>query len=185
MFLRLSAIAVFSAALSTLLTGAVLAWPVAANAEDIAKHYKVTEPPQPVPPFIFEDGNGVTHDLKEYKGRFVLLNLWATWCSPCVKEMPSLNSLQEQLDPHNATIVALNEDRSGVSAAQNFYSRHDLKNLPIYIDASGQAPFILHTPGLPVTLLINPKGIEIGRVEGEADWNTSDSVTFLQRQMKP
>lgn len=174
MFLRLFAITVFLLALTTSST----------NAGDFAKHYVPTNPPKPVPLFQFQDGQGVMRDLKEYKGRFILLNLWATWCSPCVKEMPALNNLQEQFDYRLLNVIALNEDRNGPAAAQAFYATHSLKRLPVFTDPSGRAPFILLAPGLPVSILINPQGMEIGRVLGEADWAAPDSIGFLKEIIK-
>lgn len=184
MFLRLSAIAVFIVAVGCLLAGAILMRPVTVHASDFAGRFITTKAQQAVPLFQFDDEKGSAHDLKDYRGRYVLLNLWATWCGPCVKEMPSLNTLQRQFDPHQLVVLAVNEDRNGSVAAEAFYTRHNLKALPIFIDTSGQAPFLLHTPGLPLTVLIDPQGVEIGRVEGEEDWSAPDSIAYLKSQMK-
>ncbi len=175
MFLRLFAIAVF----------ALVVGPAApVKADDFAKRYIVANPPRPVPAFTFEDKQGLPHTIKEYRGRYVLLNLWATWCAPCVQEMPSLNTLQTQFDFRDLNVVALSEDRNGVTAAEIFNTRYSLKNLPVYADASGQAPSLLHAHGLPTTLLIDPQGMEIGRIEGEAAWSAPETLTFLKSKMK-
>jgi len=151
-----------------------------ACAEEFAKRFTTVDPPRAVPAFVFQDDKGVTHDLKDYKGRYVLLNLWATWCGPCVKEMPSLDGLQGKFGKNELSVVALNEDRGGVTAARAFYTAHTLQNLPIFVDRFGEIPYALHASGYPATYLINPNGMEIGYLEGEADWTAPDAVSFLK-----
>jgi thiol-disulfide isomerase/thioredoxin len=189
MFLRFSAIAVFILTLGAVLAGTLLLRPATVQAQadvpanDIAKRFIPAGPAHAVPLFQFVDEKGVPHDLKEYKGRYVLLNVWATWCAPCVQEMPSLNALQQSFDFRELNVVAVNEDRNGEVSARSFYTLHDLKRLPVFVDTSGQALSLLHLAGLPVTLLIDPKGMEIGRVEGGADWSSPESIAFLKSKM--
>jgi hypothetical protein len=97
--------------------------------------------------------------------------------------MASFDNLQSKVDGQKFIILALTEDQDGLSAAQNFYRRHGLHHLPVLVDSSGEGPHILHVNGLPTTLLIDPNGLEIGRVEGEADWDDVNTVAFLQKQM--
>lgn len=159
------------------LAAALPAW-----AEDFAAHFTPTSPPVAVPLFSFNDALGRTMDLRDFKGHYVLLNLWATWCSPCVKEMASLDALQGQIGGR-INVLALTEDHDGLGAAQAFYKRHKLSHLPVFVDTAGEAPYILHTRGLPTTIFIDPNGMEIGRIEGEADWDDPSTVTFLESQM--
>ncbi|MGB9152806.1 MAG: TlpA disulfide reductase family protein, partial [Alphaproteobacteria bacterium] len=109
--------------------------------------------------------------------------IWATWCGPCVKEMPSLEALQKNIGSPQFAILPLSEDRTD-AAVSTFYQRHALTHLPIAIDHAGTAPSALHIEGLPTTLLINPQGEEIARIEGDGDWNTPDVIAFLREQMK-
>jgi thiol-disulfide isomerase/thioredoxin len=143
------------------------------------------DPPQPAPPFTFEDGEGRTLDLKDFRGRYVLLNLWETTCAPCVSEMPKLNALSQQLDHKAFAVIALAEDHDGSGAIRLFFQRHSIDHLPVYSDSTGQAPFILHARGLPTTFLIDPHGMEIARLEGAADWLKASLISYLQTQPPP
>jgi len=174
MFLRFFAIAVF-----LLIVGP--ATPV--RADSFAKRFVVT-PPQPTPPFTFSDAQGRTHDLKEFHGRYILLNLWASWCVPCIQEMPALNSLQDKVDYRDLNVIALNEDRNGIVAATAFYERHGLTRLPVYVDTTGHVPSIMHAHGLPTTFLINRDGMGIGYIEGEADWGSAETLAFLHTKIQ-
>jgi thiol-disulfide isomerase/thioredoxin len=178
MFYRFFAIFLFTALLGVAGFGF---WP-SAHSED--RGFAPIDPPQPAPMFTFEDVEGCALDLKDFRGRYVLLNIWETSCAPCVSEMPKLNALSKKLDPKVFTIIALSEDHDG-SAAWLFFKRHDIDHLPVYHDDSGQAPFILHARGMPTTLLIDPHGMEIGRLEGAADWTQNTMVSFLQSQAAP
>jgi thiol-disulfide isomerase/thioredoxin len=181
MVLRLFAITVFL--LMTSLSRAQTPMPTSTPGGDFASRFVIAKTLQPIPPFVFKDAKGVTHDLKDFRGDYILLNLWATWCGPCVREMPSLNMLRSKIGIQNLRIIALNEDRD-IASAQAFYLRHDLKNLPIYNDDAGRVPAILQTPGLPTTFLIDRNGMEIGRIEGEADWTAPDTLAFLRARLK-
>ncbi len=134
-----------------------------------------------MPPMVFEDGNGTQHALSDYRGRFVVLNVWATWCPPCVREMPSLEKLQKNFDPRRLIVLPLSEDRSdGVVGV--FYRNHGLTHLPIALDTAGRAPSALHFHGLPTTLIIDPQGQEIARIDGEIDWDSPEVLGFLRKR---
>jgi len=156
-----------------------------AQAGDFAGHFTATDPPKPLPAFSFEDAAGHTLNLSDFKGRYLLLNLWATWCAPCAHEIPSLDALQEQFPPQRLTVIALTEDSSGIAAARSFYNRHGIRHLPVYADGTGVAPSLLRARGLPTSFLIDPEGREIGSVEGEADWAAPDAVAFLAKRANP
>lgn len=176
MLKRQCAIAVFALAFG--LTGFALS----SAARDETRAFVAANPPKPLAPFQFENASGQSLDLKDFRGRYVLLNLWATWCEPCAQEMPALNALRKKLDHAKFEVIALAEDRDGPLAVQSFFKRHRIDNLAIFTDPSGQAPFALHARGLPTTLLISPEGLEIARMEGEADWTEKNLVAFLEAQ---
>jgi thiol-disulfide isomerase/thioredoxin len=155
-----------------------------ARASDFAAHFIATNPPIPMPLLSFEDSTGHALGLKDFEGRYILLNLWATWCGPCAHELPSLSALQGQFDMKRLTIIALTEDVDGRDIVQGFYKRHGIQHLAVYVDNTGRAPALLHARGLPTSYLINVKGEEIGRVEGEANWAAPDAVSFLKEQIK-
>jgi thiol-disulfide isomerase/thioredoxin len=140
--------------------------------------------PQPAPEISFTDmaGNAVT--LADFKGRFVLVNLWATWCQPCLKEMPSLLALQARLGPA-LTILAISEDHAGASVVQPFVAKHDLDKLKIYLDPKGTIVHAVEARGLPTSLLIDADGKLLGRVEGGADWDSDAMRAALAKLLPP
>jgi len=111
------------------------------------------------------------------------LNLWATWCPPCRKEMPALDRLQARLGDPGFEVVALSIDRKGVSAVQPFYRELGLKALRIYVDQSGEAADKLDAPGLPTTLLINRDRRELGRVFGRAEWDSPPAECMIRKYL--
>lgn len=131
----------------------------------------------------FEDSQGNLVSLADFRGRYVLLNLWATWCGPCVREMPALDKVRAHFQPQRLQVIALTEDHDGLNVAKAFYTRHSLTHLPLFADSAGQAPNLLRIRGLPTTLLIDPEGREVGRIEGEAEWSTPDAFAFLEAQI--
>lgn len=141
-----------------------------------------TAPKIPVPPFVFEDTNNQQHSLSEYKGRFVLLNIWAAWCGPCIREMPLLADLQKNFDPAKLIILPISEDRSA-SVAENFFRTHAL-TFPVLVDQAGRAPFLLHLRGLPTSILIDPQGNEIARIEGGLSNDTAKMTADIRDKMK-
>lgn len=145
--------------------------------------YRSAEDPKPVPPLSFLDGEGRRIDLSEFKDRLVLLNLWATWCAPCVKEMPALDRLQAQLGGEGFQVVALSVDRGGKEQVQPFFQRVGLRNLALYLDPSSSSMQALSLRGLPTTLLVDQEGRELGRIEGAVEWDSPEVVAFLRKHM--
>jgi thiol-disulfide isomerase/thioredoxin len=136
--------------------------------------------PAAVPPLSFVDADGKTLSLDDFKGKVVLLNLWATWCAPCVEEMPSLDRLQEKLGGDRFTVLALAMDKQGRPLVEPFLEKLGVKNLPMYLDPSGNATRALKARGLPTTVLIDRDGREIGRLEGSAVWDSVPAAAFLR-----
>ena len=143
--------------------------------------------PQPAPELAFTDLAGKPLALADFKGKFVLLNLWATWCQPCLKEMPSLAALQAKLGPA-LTVVALSEDRGGADVVEPFIAKLGLDRLPIYLDPKSAAIRALGARGLPTSVLIDADGQILGKVEGGADWDSDalrETVAKLLPPAKP
>ncbi|MBV8494836.1 MAG: TlpA family protein disulfide reductase [Alphaproteobacteria bacterium] len=136
-------------------------------------------PPQPAPEVSFTDlsGNGVA--LADFKGKVVLLNLWATWCQPCLKEMPSLEKLQASRDD-KLTVAAVSEDRGGKDVVEPFIDKHGLDKLKIYLDPKSAVGHAFSARGLPTTLVIDAEGRVVGRVEGAAEWDSDKMTAVLQ-----
>ena len=142
--------------------------------------------PEPVtlPDFKFVDANGKERTLKEWNGRTVLLNLWATWCAPCRKEMPDLDKLQAELGSETFEVVAISVDRSGINGAKKFLSETGTTKLALYADPSAKLASELRVIGLPATLLIDKQGREIGRLLGPAEWASDDAKKLVLSAQK-
>jgi len=136
--------------------------------------------PEALPELTFHDGSGAERSLKDWEGRVVLLNLWATWCAPCRKEMPALDRLQQALGSDRFEVVALSVDRGGAEASKKFLDQIEISSLKLYVDPSARATSQLKAVGLPSTLLIDAKGREIGRLTGPAEWDSEDAKRLIQ-----
>lgn len=134
----------------------------------------------PVPEVTFLDGDGNERSLGEFQGRVVVLNLWATWCAPCRKEMPSLDRLQAKLGGDDLEVLALAVDRGDISKITEFYDELGVRSLNIYHDPTAKAGRTLRAPGLPTTVVIDRDGNEIGRVLGDAEWDEDDVIALLE-----
>lgn len=139
------------------------------------------DPPSAAPPVRFTDGAGRPVSLADFSGKVVLVNLWATWCGPCVKEMPSLDRLQGQMGGSDFAVVALSVDRGGLSAVAPFFRRIGVRSLPVYLDPAGVSLGQFHVRGLPTTILVDRRGHERGRAEGAVDWTGADAEAVIGR----
>jgi len=161
--------------LGVLLTGAPNAY-----AAEAPSNFALRDAPKPLPEIAIADGDGKAGTLADFHGKFVLLNIWATWCVPCRKEMPTLDRLQGQLGGPDFEVVALSIDRGGADAVRKFYSEVGIQHLALHFDAAAEAAFKLSAVGLPTTLLIDGQGQEVGRLIGPADWDSPEMIAFLR-----
>ena len=134
-----------------------------------------------VPDNIFYDNDHTERKLSSYLGRGLVLNFWATWCAPCVKEMPHLDKLRPILKSSNFDVLAVSEDRNGLDLIRSFFADNSLKNLEILIDQKGKLLQAAGGRGLPTTLLIDRQGYEVGRLLGIAEWDAPEIIRFLKR----
>lgn len=148
--------------------------------EGSMEKFKPADQPRPVPELSFITADGGRGDLSDFKGKVVLLNLWATWCAPCVREMPSLDALQGRLGGEDFEVVALSLDRGGRNVVQPFFDRVGVRNLTMYLDPQSAAMGTLKPRGLPTTLVIDRDGFELGRLEGDAEWDSEEAVRMLR-----
>ncbi|WP_286738248.1 TlpA disulfide reductase family protein [Thiomonas sp. SCN 64-16] len=115
----------------------------------------------PLSQVTFENAQGKHMTLADFKGKVVLLNIWATWCPPCVHEMPTLDKLQKLLGGKNFAVVPLSVDKGGIYTVKSFYDDNFISHLPIYVDPTTQVLDTLSILGTPTTILINKQGEEI------------------------
>jgi thiol-disulfide isomerase/thioredoxin len=147
------------------------------------RKFTPADPPQPAPELAFVGPDGARVELADFKGKVVLLNLWATWCAPCVKEMPALDNLQSRLGGEDFEVVALSLDRGGRKMVEPFFEKLGVKHLAIYLDPQSTAMSALKPRGLPTTILIDRQGYEVGRLEGEAAWDGADAERLLKHYL--
>ncbi|MCX7350974.1 MAG: TlpA disulfide reductase family protein [Alphaproteobacteria bacterium] len=136
--------------------------------------------PKALPTLAFQDGAGKPLTLSDWKGRVVLLNLWATWCAPCRKEMPDLSKLEKELGSDQFEVVAVSVDRKGAEASAAFLKETGVDNLKLYVEPSTKIVTDLQSAGLPATLLIDRQGRELGRILGPADWASPDAQALIK-----
>ena len=139
--------------------------------------------PAALPEISFKDGDGKAKSMKDWRGKVVLLNIWATWCAPCRREMPELDSLQGELGSDGFEVIALSVDRKGLKASKRFLQQIKVKHLGLYNDATTRAAAKLKVVGMPTTLLIDAKGRELGRLVGPAEWHSEDAKRLIRAQL--
>lgn len=165
----------------------------ATSAQDLATgamaNFTVLAERKPVPRNSFVDADGNTLTLADFKGKVVLLNLWATWCAPCRREMPDLDALQRDLGGERFQVVALSSDRGGIDVVGPFFEEIGVSHLDKYNDKTMKLQRELRAFGLPTTLLIDAQGREIGRLVGPAEWGSEDALRlirhFIETETKP
>ncbi len=135
---------------------------------------------RPLVNFRFTDDNGQPTDLSAFRGRLVVLNIWATWCAPCREELPTLDALQAQLGGPGFAVVALSIDKGGLAVAQPFLERIGVSRLRASADTFGEVTDRYSATGVPLVLVIDPQGREIGRRLGRATWDNPATVALMR-----
>jgi thiol-disulfide isomerase/thioredoxin len=137
--------------------------------------------PAPAPDLKFFSAAGKPLSLANYRGSGLVVNIWATWCGPCVAELPSFAAIARSLAASKILVLPISVDFDGVKAVRPFYASRNITGLPILLDPDGAATDTLNADGIPVTIIINPRGELVGRLEGAANWNTPDTVALLRQ----
>ncbi len=144
----------------------------------------LTDKPMRVPDLSFQDGNGKTVKLSDFRGKTLLVNLWATWCVPCRKEMPALDELMGKLGGGDFTVVPINIDTRDPDKPKKFFAEIAVKNLPYYEDPSGTVfqdlKRIGRALGLPTSIIVDRKGCEVGHIAGPAEWASEDAIKLVK-----
>ena len=155
----------------------------ARSASSNAFEFSFLDQPRVLPELRFTDGEGQALSLGDFRGRPILLNLWATWCVPCRKEMPTLDRLQIAIDKSQLLVLPLSIDRKGAPVVKQFYEELGLKALGLFVDQSGRASSELNAGGLPTTLLIDRDGREVGRKIGPAEWDSPEMIALIREHL--
>ena len=148
-----------------------------------AKTFTLHATPRPVADVVFQDASGAKRHLAEFRGRVVLLNLWATWCAPCREEMPTLDRLQSRLGGKDFEVIALSIDRDGATVVKRFFDATNVHALAIYVDPTMEAQGKLDAIGIPTTVLIDRQGREVARRTGPASWDGPEAIAVIQRYL--
>jgi thiol-disulfide isomerase/thioredoxin len=152
-------------------------WTAAAAQEP--KNLVMHDAPKPIAAIQFQDGDHQSKGLADFRGKIVLLNVWATWCVPCREEMPALDRLQTALGGTDFEVVTLSIDRN-IDLVRKFFTEVGITNLAMYLDSSGKALREMEVFGVPTTLLIDREGREIGRLIGPAEWDAPDMIELVR-----
>ncbi len=138
-----------------------------------------------LPDFTFTDAEGAERRVADFAGQGLLLNFWATWCPPCVAEMPALDRLHAQLKAEGFAVLALSSDRGGRAQVAPFYARLGLSHMGIWLDPRGAAGRLLGVRGLPTSVIVDRQGREVARLEGAAEWDAPEMVAALRELIGP
>ncbi len=139
------------------------------------------QPPVALPALHFTAADGSLRSLADYAGQGVVLNFWATWCAPCVSEMPALDALSRALSGQRIVVLPVSLDRAGAGAVTPFYAGHGIRSLPVLLDAHGETMTALRLDGIPTTLVIDRAGREVSRVQGPVRWDAADAPQMIGR----
>ena len=147
-------------------------------------NFTLLDPPVPAPLETFAALDGTPVRLADFKGRVVLVNFWATWCPPCIREMPSLDRLQAALKDRDLAVLAVSIDRGGAKVIVPFAERLGLEHLGIYHDAKGALFQAFGVTGLPTSFLIDRRGRIVGAYPGPAEWDGPEARVLIEHYLR-
>ena len=156
--------------------------------EDVPLNYLVknenlviNENSRPISSVIFEDSEGRQINLKDYQGKLVIVNFWATWCAPCKEEMPSLDELSQNKKFNNLEILAVNMERVNILKVKKFFNDLNIKSLPFFFDKDFSFVKEFKLRGVPTTILINKNNEEFARITGSFDFENKQFIKWLSK----
>jgi len=143
------------------------------------KNFIQTDTPGPTLKMEALDKSGELVSLKKYRGKVTLVNFWATWCGPCIREMPSLANLQKKRGGSDFTVLALSQDLKEWWRVLPFLNKLGINKLPVYVDKNMRIARRLNVVGLPTTIMFSKNGMELGRLNGMAEWDTPQALRLI------
>jgi thiol-disulfide isomerase/thioredoxin len=170
-----------AAAAGTLAATVWVRKPHAETLQPLAEGLEKLNPPEDPPDTVFVTQDGTSHRLAEFKGRGMVVNMWATWCIPCVAEMPSLEALSKALAPQDIAVLPLSSDRGGADTVAAWYQAHRITALPVLLDPKGAMARAFNARGIPTTVIINVAGQVTARLEGAADWASPAAQALIRK----
>jgi thiol-disulfide isomerase/thioredoxin len=168
-------------AAGTLATAALPRKPHAQTLAPLADGLDPVSPPENPPDAVFLSQDGTPHHLVEFKGRGMVVNMWATWCAPCIAELPSLEALSKALAPKDIAVLPMSSDRGGADAVRAWFDAHGITGLPILLDPKGALARAFNARGIPTSVIINTAGQVVARLEGAAEWATPEAQALIQK----
>jgi len=155
---------------------------IAQTNEDVPlNNIAINEIPKPISSLIFEDFSGNEINLNNYLGKLIIVNFWATWCTPCKKEMPSLDNLYQDNNFKNLQVFAVNMEQPNTLKTKKFFSDLNIKKLEIFFDRNLNFVKEFKLRGVPTTILINKKGEEFARIIGEVNFQDKKFLKWLSK----
>lgn len=155
--------------------------PVSADVPKALARADVYNPPRTVPAVTVVDGQRREIALESFKGKPVMITFWATWCGPCVREMPSIDRLQAKLGVDKLMVVPISLDRKGPAAVDPLFERKKIKHLTAVYDPSGEAKQVFGMRATPTTVILNAKGEMVMHFVGETEWDSPPIVAYFER----
>jgi thiol-disulfide isomerase/thioredoxin len=148
------------------------------------RNFTPTNPGRPAPIEPFYDVNGQELSLQQFGDKVILLNLWATWCAPCIKELPSLDRLQAQLGSDRFQVITVSVDRRGVEAVRPYFEKLKISHLTIYVESKDRLAQALGLQVLPSTIIVGPHGLMAGRLIGAAEWDAPEALALVRHYIE-
>ena len=143
------------------------------------QNFTPAEKAEPAPKLEFRAKDGKALKFSDFAGKIVLVNFWATWCGPCIREMPSLLRLQKSRGGDDFTVIALSQDLRGWPIVAPFLKKNELGDLPIYVDPKTAISRGMQIKGLPTSVLLDRQGRELGRLAGHAEWDSPEALALI------
>jgi thiol-disulfide isomerase/thioredoxin len=169
------------AAAGTLAAALIVRKPRAEELDDLAKVLKPLDPPVSAGDLPFLAADGSEHRLRDFLGHGMVVNMWATWCPPCVEELPSLAALSKRLAPDDIAVLPLSSDRGGAKTVQAYFQAHGISGLPVLLDPHSTAAHAWNVHGIPTSFVIDKQGRQVAKLEGSADWSTQAAAQLVRK----